>query len=94
MPYVIKNTITRVLQELEAVSKKLFMWFTENEMMTNAGKCHLLLSSVKDHTTDISGFTVKNSHCEKLLAIQFNNQLKFDFHIEKSCKNANKNCMR
>ena len=51
-------------------------------MMANAGKCHLL-SSVKDHTIEINGFTVKNSHCEKLLAVHFDDQSKISFsHLE------------
>ena len=58
-------TITEVL-ELKTVSKKLFMWFTENEMMANADKCRLLLSSVEDHTIEVDGFTVQNFNCEKL----------------------------
>ena len=88
MSYVIKNTITEVLQKLEKVSKKLFMLFTGKEMLANVDKCHLLLSSVEDHTIEINGFTVKNSHYEKLLGVHFDDQLKFDFHIEKLCKNA------
>ena len=90
MPYVIKNTITEVLQKLETVSKKLFMWFTENEMLANVDKCHLLLSSVKNHIIEINGSAVKNSHCEKLLGVHFDDQLKFDFNIEKVCKNENR----
>ena len=90
MPYVFKNTITEVLQELETVSKKLFLWFTENDMMVNADKCHLLSSSAEDHTIEINGFAVKNSHCEKHVGVHFDDRLKFDFHIEKLCKNANK----
>ena len=62
------------------------MWFSENEMMTNAEKYHL--SSVKDHAIEINVFTVKNSYCGKLLGVQFDDQLKFDFHIEKLCKNV------
>ena len=89
-PYVIKNTITDILQELEAVSKKLFIWFIDNEMMANVDKCHLLFSSAEYHTIEINGFTVKNSHCEKLLGPHFDDQLKFNFHIEKLCKNANR----
>ena len=66
------------------------MCFTDNEMMANVDKCHPLLSSVEDHTIEINGYTVKNSHCKKLLGLHFENQLKFDFHIEKLCKNANR----
>ena len=90
-PYVIKNTIiTEVLQELETVSKKLFMCFIDSKMMANVDKCHLLLSSAEDYTIEINGFTVKNSYCENLLGVHFDDQLKFDFHIEKLCKNANR----
>ena len=66
------------------------MWFIENETMVNVDKCHFLLSSVEDHTNEINGFAVKNSHCKKLLGVDFDDQLKSDFHIEKLCKNANK----
>ena len=69
--YVIKNTIAEVLQESETVSKKLYMWFTENKTMANDDKCRLLLTLVEDHTIEISRFTVKNSHCEKLLGVHF-----------------------
>ena len=89
-PYVIKNTITEVLQELEKISKNLFMWFTVSEMMANVDKWHLLLRSVEDHKIEVNGSPVKNSRCEKLLGVRFDDQLKFDFHIKKFCKNANR----
>ena len=84
----IKKT-TEVLQELETVLKKLFLWFTENEMMANADKCHLL-SSVEDRKIEINGFTVKNSYYKKLSEVQFDDHIKFDFYIEKLCKKANR----
>ena len=59
-------------------------------MIANVEKCLLLLSSVEDHSIGITEFTAKNSHCEKLLGVHFDNQLKSDFHIEKLCKNANR----
>ena len=58
--------------------------------MANVDKCHPPLSSLEDHTIEINGFTVTNSHCKKLLRVHFDDQLKFDFHIEKLCKNANR----
>ena len=86
-PCIIKKTTAEVLQELETVSTKLFMWFSHNEMMAKADKCYLL-SSVEDHTIRINGLTVKNSHLKKLLGMDLDDQLKFDFHIEKLCKNT------
>ena len=58
-------------------------------MMANADKCHLL-SSLEDHKIEINGFTVKNSYYEKLLGVQFDDHIKFDFYIEKLCKKANR----
>ena len=62
------------------------MWFTKKEMTANVDKYHLLVSSVEDHTIEINGFTVKNSHRETLLGMHFDDKLKF----EKFCKNANR----
>ena len=66
------------------------MWFTKNEMMVNANKRHLFLSSVEDHLIEIDGSTVKNLHCLSVSQVQYNDQVKFDFYIEKLCKNANR----
>ena len=38
--------LTEVLQKLETFSKKLFTWFTENEMMANADKCYTFFSAL------------------------------------------------
>ena len=56
--------ITKVLQELETVWKKFFMWFTDIEMMANTDKRHLFLSSVEDLTIEIDRSTVNNSRCK------------------------------
>ena len=59
-------------------------------MMASADKRHLFLSSVENHTIEVNGSIVKNVHSEKLSEMQFDNQLKFDFYIEKLCKNVNR----
>ena len=40
-------------------------------------------SSDECHEIEIKKFTIKSSHCEKLLGMHFDSHLKFDFHIEK-----------
>ena len=60
--YVIKKTITEVLQEPETDWKKLFKWFNKNEMMANVDKPQLFVGSVEDHTIEVDGSTVKNLH--------------------------------
>ena len=56
-------------------------------MLTNATFFSALL---KTTLLKSDGFTVKNSYCEKHLAVHFDDQLKFAFYIEKLCKKANK----
>ena len=63
-------------------------------MIANVHKCHLLLSSVEAHKIEINGFTIRNSHYEKLLGVYFDDQLKFDFHIDKYVKMQIESCMR
>ena len=60
-----------------------FVWFIENEMITNADNWHLLLGSIEDHTIESNKFTIKNSRFEKPLEVHFDDELKFNFHIEK-----------
>ena len=64
-PYVIKKTVTEVLHELETVSKKLFMWFTKNEiwlMLTNAifFSALLKITQLKSKDLLLKIHTVKN----------------------------------
>ena len=56
-------------------------------MMANDDKCHLFLSSVEDHTIEINGSTIK-IHTKKLSGVQFDDQLKFNFYLQKLSKNA------
>ena len=55
MPYTTGNSIEEVIQKLENAAKTLFPWFSDNQMKTNPGKCHLLCSS----NSEIS-LTIKN----------------------------------
>ena len=55
------------------------MWFTDNEMVANADRSHLLLNSDEDDKIEFNGITEKNSHCERLLGVDFHKKLKFGF---------------
>ena len=55
MPYTTGNSIEEVIQKLENAAKTLFPWFSDNQMKTNPGKCHLLCSS----NSEVS-LTIKN----------------------------------
>ena len=40
-PYVSANNMNGVVKSLEEASIKLFKWFSDNLMKTNADECHL-----------------------------------------------------
>ena len=50
-------------------TRATFQWFKDNEMKTNAGKCHVLLRASNDLTGKINEVQIKNSQLEKLLGI-------------------------
>ena len=44
-PYTYSSKIEHVLTNLQGAPEKLFHWFSENHLVANARKCHLLTSS-------------------------------------------------
>ena len=47
-PYSVGSITAEVLENLSDITKKLFTWFTNNEMKANDNKCHIILSSADD----------------------------------------------
>ena len=42
-PYNTGNSIEKVIQKLEIISKTLFQWFSDNQMKVNSDKCHIFM---------------------------------------------------
>ena len=84
-PYMSGDTIEGLIQSLEEVSKKLFKWFDDNLMKSNADKCHLLVNTNESVKITIRDFDINNSSCEKLLGVKFDNKISFDEHITNLC---------
>ena len=59
-------------------------------MKSNAGKCHLLLSTNNASNIKIGNIDINNSTCEKLLGAKFDYKLTFDDHISELCKKASR----
>ena len=58
----------------------MFEWFENNLLKSNAGKCHLLVSSSDAVSIRVSEYDIKNSECKKLLGVKLDNKLIFEKH--------------
>ena len=57
-------------------------------MKSNAGKCHLLVSTNDSVSMNVNGFKIDKTDTEKLLGVKFDKKLIFDDHISDICKKA------
>ena len=89
-PYAVANDTLEVLENLTNITRKLFIWFANNQMKANHGKCHLLLSTQEDANIQIENSIINCSRSQKLLGVVLDNKLKFDKHIENICQKANR----
>ena len=89
-PHVIADGINGVITSVEKVSKALFEWFENYLLKSNADKCHLLVISSDAVNLRVSEYDIKNSECEKLLGLKFDNKVTFEKHITDICKKASR----
>ena len=87
-PYVIGYDMNGVIPSLEKASTALFEWFENNLLKSDAGKCHLLVSFSDVVNLRESKYAIKNSECEKLLGVKFDNKLTFEKLITDICRKA------
>ena len=76
------------MQKVEEASNILFKWFSNNYMVANADKCHLLTSTSEEVGVKIENEIIKNSLQEKLLGAVIDNRLTVKSHVENLCKKA------
>ena len=68
----------------------MFHWFSTNNLGANVGKCHLLTSSKTPVNIYISNTEILNKERVKLLGVNLEGRLNFDFHVNTLCKKASK----
>ena len=68
----------------------MFHWFSTNNLVANAGKCHLLTSSKTPVDIHISNTEILNEERVKLLGVNLEGRLNFDFHVNTLLKKASK----
>ena len=89
-PYTYSSKIEHVLSNLQGASEKLFSWFSANHLVANAGKCHLLTSSNLPVDIRITNTKISNVERVKLLGVNIEGRLNFDYHVKALLKKANK----
>ena len=87
-PCMSANNMDEVVKYLEEASTKLFKWFSDNLMKSNAEKLHLLVSTNNTVNTKVENSDIKNSHCQKLLGAKFGHKLTCNNHISDLHKKA------
>ena len=92
-PHVVAHDINGVMASLGKVSEALFAWFENNLLKSNADKYNLLLSSSDAVSLRVSEYDIRNSECENLLGVKFDNKLTFEKYITNICRKASEKFM-
>ena len=87
--YTYSSEIEHVVTNLQGASEKLFSWFSANYLVGNAEKCHLLTSSNLPFNIRITNTKISNVERVKLLGVNFEGRLNFDYHLNTLLKKAN-----
>ena len=85
---MIADNVDDLITSFEQSSNRLFEWFKSNLLRSNAGKCHLLVSTNDRVSMNVDRFKIDKSDTEKLLGVNFDKKLTFDNHISNVCKKA------
>ena len=90
-PYSCDLSIQTVLNNLERDSLLAIEWFETNFMKLNPDKCHLLIAGYKHEWcwVKIGEEKIWESERVKLLGVNIDRNLNFEYHIANICKKAN-----
>ena len=88
--YSTGKDLNRIRRNLEDDFMILYLWFHENHMTLNPGKCHYMVIGGRDlsHEIMLSNSKIISSNEEKLLGIFLDSELIFQSHIGSLCRKA------
>ena len=91
-PQACDINLDKILMRLEHDSALAVCWFESNYMKLNTDKCHLIISGNKHESfwADREWGNMVVKLYVKLLGINIDRSLKFDFHKLKVCSKANR----
>ena len=87
--YQSDKSVDDVINGLQVSGKKIFWWFSDNQMQVNIDKCHFIMSTENALELQIGNPLIKTSSFEKLLGVKIGHKLTFDEHFKILCKKAN-----
>ena len=80
-PYACSSDLHSVIFKLQKNTERIFRWFYKSNLISNAEKSHLLVSTKKNLEIQVSSCSIRNEDSVKLLGIHLNNDLNFDHHV-------------
>ena len=88
--YSTGKDLNRIRRNFEDDFMILYLWFHENHMTLNPGKCHYMVIGGRDlsHEIMLSNSKIISSNEEKLLGIFLDSKLIFQSHIGSLCRKA------
>jgi hypothetical protein len=90
-PYAIDPNIDSLINRLASDMSILINWFKDNYFVTNADKCHLLITNNEENVSiTIDGERIKGSKSVKLLGVKIDNMLYLDEHVSDICNKVSK----
>ena len=89
-PYTCSSDLDSVIFKRQKNTERIFRWYYNNNLISNAEKSHLIVSTKKNLEIQVSKCSIRNEDSVKLLGIHLNNDLNFDYHVNQLCKKASK----
>ena len=96
-PYACSSDLDSVIFKPQENTERIFRWFYNNNLISNAEKSNLIVSTKNNLEIQISSCFIRDEGNVKLLGIHFKNNLNFDYHDNfdnQLCKRASKNLAR
>ena len=76
-PYACSSDLDSVIFKLQKNTERIFRWFYNNYLISNAEKSHLIASTKKNLEIQVSSCSIRNE--------DLNNDLNFDYYVNQLC---------
>ena len=86
--YTFSSELEVALKKLRSYTIKIFEWFHNNRLKSNAGKCNLITSSTSPVEIQIKNTIISSVKRVKLLGVHIDGRLDFDYHVNQICTKA------